>query len=375
LRESLAPGDNASQERTLENQNFVRIDKPCMDFIYRFEDIMKRLDRKLQKIRNGTASREDFIIADAKDADMAFGIAAPGPSATHGWKTLAEYREQIRAIVAQDLVDVMLMSASTLEQLAMRERLFHQSEITPAARANDTTDIWLPRGGIYHAHPSRPFRSATLDHIKYGRLTDDHQQEIIGADLGLYSLTFVNQLDHDHRTLEAFHDFRIEAEKKHFRYFLEVFYPNIDAGISAEKISGFVNDHIVRSLAGVTETARPLFLKIPYGGPRALEELITFDPQLVVGILGGGAGTTLDAFQLIHDAQKYGAQVALFGRKINLSEDPLAFLTFLRGITDGHIKPIEAVKAYHAQLSVAGIKPHRLLEDDLTLTEPVLRYS
>jgi hypothetical protein len=269
----------------------------------------------------------------------------------------------------------MLMSASTLEQLAIREGIFRNSEITPAARANDTTDIWLTRGGIYHAKPSTPFRSASLDHIKYGHLTDDHQQQIIGADLGLYSITFVNRLEDDRRSLEAFHEFRLEAESKKFRYFLEVFHPNIDTGISTEKIPAFVNDHIARTLAGVTEVGRPLFLKIPYAGPAALEELVSYDPQLVVGILGGGAGTTLDAFQLIHDAQKYGAQVALFGRKINLSEDPLSFITLLRGITDGDIKPIDAVKTYHAKLCAAGIKPHRLLEDDLTLTEPVLRYS
>ncbi len=336
---------------------------------------MKRLDRKLQNIRAGSATRKDFIIADAKDADMAFGIASPGPRSDGGWKTLAEYREQIRAIVAQDLIDIMLMSASTLEQLAISEGIFRNSEITPAARANDTTDIWLARGGSYHEQPSSPFRSASLDHIKYGRLTDDHQQRIIGADLGLYSITFVNRLEDDRRSLEAFHEFRLEAERKQFRYFLEVFHPNIDTGISAEKIPAFVNDHIARTLAGVTQAGRPLFLKIPYAGPAALEELVSYDPQLVVGILGGGAGTTLDAFQLIHDAQKYGAQVALFGRKINLSEDPLLFITLLRGITDGDIKPIDAVKTYHSKLSTAGIKAHRLLEDDLTLTEPVLRYS
>ena len=31
-----------------------------------------------------------------------------------------------------------------------------------------------------------------------------------------------------------------------------------------------------------------------------MEELAAYDPNLVVGILGGGAGTTYDAFRLIH---------------------------------------------------------------------------
>src|SRR5215471_6189319 len=107
------------------------------------------------------------------------------------------------------------------------------------------------------------------------------------------------------------------TEPKRFRYFLEVFDPNVTSGIAPEKLGEFINDNIIRSLAGVPESGRPLFLKIVYHGPRAMEELAQYDPNLVVAILGGSAGTTYDAFKLIHDAQKYGARVALFGRKIN----------------------------------------------------------
>ena len=38
----------------------------------------KSLDLKLQRIRNYNFSPKDFIIADAKDADMGGGIPAPG---------------------------------------------------------------------------------------------------------------------------------------------------------------------------------------------------------------------------------------------------------------------------------------------------------
>ena len=38
----------------------------------------KRLDAKLDRIRSGRYTPADFIIADAKDPDMAFGCAAPG---------------------------------------------------------------------------------------------------------------------------------------------------------------------------------------------------------------------------------------------------------------------------------------------------------
>lgn len=346
---------------------------------------MKRLDRKLANIRNGSTAATDFILADAKDADMAFGVTAPGPQTgdcRHGynesegcWKTLAQYRDQIRAVIAQDIVDIVLLSASNLEHLGMREGLFRSSAITPAARANDTSDVWAVRGGNYPTdHPSRSFRTATLDHIKYGRLTEDHGAPFPGADLGLYSITFTNNIDWDYKALLDFHDFRIEAERKRFRYFLEVFNPNVNPGIPDRKVAAFLNDHIIRALAGVTEIGRPVFLKIPYNGPGPLEELVSYDSRLVVGILGGSAGTTLDAFQLIHDARKHGARVALFGRKINLSEHPLAFIAFLRRVVDGEVTPVDAVKAYHDVLQKSGIKPQRHLQMDLKLTTNKMSY-
>ena len=82
-----------------------------------------------------------------------------------------------------------------------------------------------------------------------------------------------------------------------------------------------------------------------YHGPKAMEELVRYDPHLIVGILGGSAGTTYDAFKLLAEAKKYGARVALFGRKINNAENQLAFIRFLRHIADGEISPEEAVKA------------------------------
>ena len=346
----------------------------------------KSLDRKLARIHAGKDTKRDFIIADAKDADMAFGLAAPGPNRAgrcpHGYdpeqgcfKTLPDYHSQVRAVIKQNLVDIVLLSASNLERLAIDEGLFRHSPITPAARANDTTDVWAVRGGSYPKQPSRHFRTADLDHIKYGRLETNHTRPHTGADLGLYSITFTNDLDWDYRALEAFHDFRIEAERKNFRYFLEVFNPNVDPGIPDESVGNFLNDNIVRCLAGVTRAGRPTFLKIPYNGPGPLEELVAYDPSLVVGILGGSAGTTLDAFQLIHDAQKYGAKVALFGRKINLSEHPLAFIEFLRRITNGEIEPRDAVKAYHGVLQESGIAPARGLDDDLVLSKTLQSYS
>jgi hypothetical protein len=188
-------------------------------------------------------------------------------------------------------------------------------------------------------------------------------------------VTFNNRLDDDLRTLEQYRLFREEAERKGFRHFLEVFDPNAPCDLPADKIPSFVNDQIARTLAGVAYSARPVFLKIVYHGPKAMEELVAYDPHLVVGILGGGAGTTYDAFKLIAEAQKYGARAALFGRKINQAECQLAFVQFLRLIVDREITPEEAVRAYHGVLQRLKIKPRRSLDDDLTLQTGVMSYG
>jgi hypothetical protein len=270
----------------------------------------------------------------------------------------------------------MLMSAYVNEQLTIKEGLFRNSHVTPAARANDATDVWAVRHGCYTREAAQPFRTATIDQIQCGKIECDRSTNVFpGANLGLYSVTFVNDLEQDRETLLAFKEFREEAERKNFRYFLEVFDPNVNTGVSPEKLGEFINDNIIRSLAGVPQAGRPMFLKIVYHGARAMEELAQYDPNLVVGILGGSAGTTYDAFKLIHDAQKYGARVALFGRKINNAEHQLAFIEMLRMITEGKISPEEAVCAYHGVLQAKGIKPRLPLEKDLELTDASMSYQ
>src|SRR4030095_15164432 len=136
---------------------------------------MKSLDAKLAEIKANPSSRS-FILADAKDADMAFGVRAPGPRNylagrgarpaqfspelwsrdEFGYRNLPEFLDIIREIVSQGVVDIMLMSAYVNEQLAIKEGLFAKSHVTPAARANDTTDVWAVRHGCYMAEPRQP---------------------------------------------------------------------------------------------------------------------------------------------------------------------------------------------------------------------------
>ena len=342
--------------------------------------MIKTLDTKLANIV-ANRSCNDFILADAKDADMAFGLSAPGQSPEqHGsearFRTLDKYRAQIREIIDQGLVDILLMSVSTNEVLTLHERRFENSAITPAIRANDTTDIWLASGtGRYGSQPSLPFRTASLDHAMCGHEDCDDSERSLGADLGLYSFTPNNDTVADREALEAYKAFRIEAESKGFRHFLEVFAPNACADHCPEDIPQFMNDTIARTLAGVPEAGRPVFLKIPYFGPAAMEALVRYDSSVVVGILGGSSGTTFDAFHMLWEAKKYGARAALFGRKINNAEHQLSFITYLRGLADGEIEPVEAVRAYHGDLERLGIRPYRPLAEDLQQTAATLSYG
>src|SRR5215469_12371486 len=333
--------------------------------------------QKLNRLRDNPSSRE-FILADARDADMAWGVPSPGkayptPPAGSRWRTMPEFHEQIRAVVRQGIVDIVLASISTMSLLAHQERLFDSVVVTPAVRINDATDVWCPRHGRYREHPSLPFASGFIEEAQFGSLIGKPVGEP-AVNLGLYSVTFNNQVPADRESLLAFREFRAEAQRKKFNYFLEVFAPNIDAGIRAEDIPAFVNDNVCRMLAGVPRVGRPVFLKIPYFGPRAMEELVAYDPSMIVGVLGGGSGTTYDAFKLLADAQKYGARVALYGRKIKEAEDQLLFISFLREIVNGAISPEEAVRAYHGGLQAKKIPPVRSITEDMETADATLNY-
>jgi hypothetical protein len=351
----------------------------------------KHLDRKLARILADPACG-DFILADAKDADMAFGVAAPGvaPGGVPGqgpFRALHEYRASIRELVTEGLVDIMLMSASTCEVLAIDEGMFSASPVTPAVRLNDTTDIWLAAGtGSYTGQPALPFATTTIPQARWG--TADPPPGIApggpypGANLGLFSITLNDDASLDRDMLAAYRTFRLEAERAGFRHFLEVFYPNAPgaapgkaAGARPDNVARFLADHVVRALAGVPRAGRPVFLKIPYLGPAVMEQLAAYDRSVVVGVLGGGAGTTHDAFGLLADSKRHGARVALFGRKINAAEHQPSFVRHLRLVADGDLAAEEAVRSYHAALETLGIRPQRPLEADLRRAPTSMAYG
>ena len=101
---------------------------------------MKSLDAKLAAYRENPDVRDSFIIADAKDPDMAFGIRAlghrrylagrgahPAQFSPEIWtrdefcyRNLPEFLDITREVVEQGLVDILLMSAHVKEHLTIK---------------------------------------------------------------------------------------------------------------------------------------------------------------------------------------------------------------------------------------------------------------
>ena len=330
--------------------------------------LKNRMTEKLSRIVSGNYRPQDFIIADAKDGDMGGGADAIGieerylPSLGNVQMAIPMqyYRNAIKEMVESDLVDIMLMSLSSAEAL-VREGVFSNSKITPAVRLNDATDIWGYRGASYKEKPSFAFNTVKIESaLKYSKL-------------GLYSITFYNDLEKDLQNLNAYTKFRDSISGTGMEHFLEVFNPAFAIDTGDVDVGTYINDSIVRCLAGLEKLDRPLFLKIQYNGARAMAELAEFDPpNLVVGILGGGAGTTRDTFELIEQASRFGARVALFGRKIYKAEDSVEIVKLMRHIVEADLSAKEGVKLYHQHLLKKSIFPNRCLENDLEITDQVL---
>ncbi len=323
-----------------------------------------KLEEKLARIKSGHYQPADFIIADAKDADMAFGIAAPGPIPSDPtgmkFKSRTEYLAAMKTMAQSGLIDILLCSASSLE-LLHDDKLFSNTDTTPAVRLNDTTDIWSARGSSYRQTPSQPFHSVDLGAIDPV------------CKLGLYSVTFSNDVDADLNTLHHYREYRKRARDTGMRHFLEVFNPAFDIKLNGADTGDYINDMILKTLAGITRQDAPLFLKMQFNGHRCMTDLAAYDPaNLVIGILGGAAGTTRDTFELAHQAEMAGARIALFGRKINQAESPLELVRLLRQVIEKTLSCEQAVSLYHEHLTEAGVTPLRDIKSDMQITDPVL---
>ena len=328
---------------------------------------MKNIDIKLKNIRSGDYKASDFIIADAKDADMGGGRRAPGfirednGKLTQKPATYQSYLNKMEEMTKSEMVDVMLMSMTSAERL-VNKNIFSNSKVTPAVRLNDTSCIWgMIRHGEYGDKKSVPFATTQLTFAKKY------------VNLGLYSLTFNKDSEKDVGMLNQYRNFRYESEKIGMRHFLEVFNSTV-ISLPIKEMGEYVNDCILKTLAGQISKEKPIFLKIQYNGPKAMDELASYDPgNLIIGILGGKKGTTRDTFELLIQAHKYGARVALFGKKINLCENQIILVQTMRKILEENINSLDAVKLYHDKLIKNKINPDKNIIDDKILTDPSLK--
>ena len=225
-------------------------------------------------------------------------------------------------------------------------------------RPRQRHDRHPPRPRLDLRRAPRRTRSARLsiDHAQCGHLDCAPEERALGANLGLYSVTFNNDLAHDLRHARAV--------------------PRVPRRGRAQGLS-----LLPRSLRpqrpgrGRARHARPLPQRHDRadarrrrpGGPAAVPQDRLSRTRRRWRSSSGTTRTSSSASSAArpapratpssssHDAQKYGAKVALFGRKINNAENQLAFVQFLRLIVDGVIGPVEAVKAYHAVLAKLGV--------------------
>ena len=324
---------------------------------------MRRIDQKLAKTCSGNYEPRDFILTFAKDADLTRGCSATGRDGTGRLRPLRAYREDVRRVIESDLADIVLTSLSTAEVLA-EEGVYSRASATPAVRLNDPTDSWRVRGGEYPMEPALPFRSSRLDAVKPV------------ASLGLYIMTFCNEVGHDHAMLRAYNDFRDLAVKVGLRHFLQIADPQIGMDVEHEDYAAFRNDMLTRAMAGIARKERPVFVQVGYLGPAAMEELSGWDPErLVVGLTGCGRGTTRDCLERLVQAERYGARLGGFSRDSFDCDDPVHLLRAMRRVIRDRMSSFEAVKAYHDDLRREGIKPLRPLQDDAELTVPLLKAN
>ena len=96
------------------------------------------------------------------------------------------------------------------------------------------------------------------------------------ADLGLIHY-FQQHATIDREALQAYKEFRLKLKKRarHLKH------ANSPVQLIVD-IPRYVNC-IAMPLGGVTKAGRPVFLKIPYFGPEALEQLARYDSSIIVG--------------------------------------------------------------------------------------------
>lgn len=202
--------------------------------------LKKTLDAKLATLAENPAA-DCFILADAKDPDMARGVASAGRNADGSLRSIMTQTRRVnRRPGLVHHADVGEHVRNPDHRRAHIRRLGGD-----AGGARQRYDRWLPiRGSCYMAHPSQPFATTTIDHIQAGKSPCTALERGRGANLALYSVTFNNDPDRDllnDGTIQGLP--ALQAEAKGLRHFLEVFTPNVPAsvhGLAPDEIPAFL---------------------------------------------------------------------------------------------------------------------------------------
>jgi hypothetical protein len=304
-------------------------------------------ERFFQKLSNRENLKKSPVFVFAADHLAGVGIHGLGQSGS-SYRTHPEFVQLIRDIVKQEMVDAVLMTPADAELLASMECLFQESPVTPLVRMNAETGIWSPRYGRYRAAPSVPFQTVPLGETDWCDSLIRTATGTCCVTAGLYSITLNNKVAADHRTMSAYLTFAREVGKtENFHHILEVFPPNVKLpDMDQEEVASYTADSIVRIMNHLTRKQRPLLIKTQYLSAAIWKELTGFDPELVIGALGGSymnAETTLDlACRVIRD----GGGAVLFGRPVFMEKDPPGLCRAIRAVIDGEMSPAQALDTY-----------------------------
>lgn len=312
-------------------------------------------DRVFEKLNDPELLNKNPIFVFAADPLASVGVTGLGVEQkpeVH-YRTRPEFLQLQREIVEDGNIDALLMTPADAEVLALDERIFDSSSVTPIVRMNSETAIWNPRHGRYRQNLSEPFRTVFPQDMKnYCELLAAPALEC-HVPIGLYSITLNNAVVPDKQMLNEYIQFAHEiGEISTFGHILEVFLPNVKIpGMSTEKQGEYVADSIVRTMSYLRKHQRPLFIKTAYTTPEIWKQLTSFDPSLVIGALGGSRKNALDTLTLARDVVKYGGKVILFGRKVFGEDNPCLIAKALRAVLDRKMPPEEAHAEYQNAVS------------------------
>lgn len=310
-------------------------------------------ERVFDKLADPKKLYESPILVFAGDALAAGGLRGLGRVLENGRarpRRQAEFLQLCRDLTADGYIDGCLMTPADAEMLAVEERLFDRTPVTPMVRFNAETSIWSPRHGQYRNQAALPFTTVKVNSEAPEAAYCDLQGGSLECHvrIGLYSITLNNDVESDRRTLLTYLNFAREVgDHPQVDHFLEVFLPNLNLpGLDTEKRGQYVADSIVRTMSYLKKHQRPRFIKTEYTSAATWKELCDFDPNLIIGALGGPRVSSRKTLELAYNVATNGGRATLFGRTIFDDDNPRAICRALRAVLDRSKSVDEAYQDY-----------------------------